>query len=99
MIGVKKKAQPKRVAAKAGVPSESLYRRLFETAREGIIILDAATRQIIEVNPFMSELLGYSREEFLGKELWELGFLKDSEASQEAFRELQRKGYIRYHDL
>jgi PAS domain S-box-containing protein len=52
--------------------SEIRYRRLFESARDGILILDALTRKITDVNPFMVQLLGYSRAEFLGKELWDL---------------------------
>jgi diguanylate cyclase (GGDEF)-like protein/PAS domain S-box-containing protein len=79
--------------------SEIRYRRLFETARDGILILDAETRKITDVNPYMTELLGYRREEFLGKELWEIGLLKDEEASISAFEELQAFGYIRYEDL
>jgi PAS domain S-box-containing protein len=79
--------------------SEIRYRRLFESARDGILILNAVTLQITDVNPFMTELLGYSREEFLGKELWEIGLFRDKEASQQAFRELQVKGYLRYEDL
>jgi PAS domain S-box-containing protein len=79
--------------------SEIRYRRLFESARDGILILDPDTRKIIDANPFMSELLGYSYEELLGKELWEIGLLKDEEASQAAFRELQKKQFIRYEDL
>ena len=79
--------------------SEIRYRRLFETAQDGILILGAVTGKITDVNPFMVELLGYSRDEFLGKDLWQIGLLKDAEASQDAFRELQEKGYIRYEDL
>src|SRR5437016_4054071 len=79
--------------------SEIRYRRLFEAAREGILIIDPNTRKITDANPFMTELLGYSHEELLGKELWEIGLLKDEEASQEAFRELQENHYIRYEDL
>ena len=79
--------------------SEIRYRRLFEAARDGILILDAVTLRITDVNPFMTELLGYSRDEFLGKELWEIGLFSDKEASQQAFRELQVKGYLRYEDL
>ena len=79
--------------------SEIRYRRLFEAARDGILILNAATLKITDVNPFMTELLGYSRDEFLGKELWEIGLFSDKEASQAAFRELQAKGYLRYEDL
>jgi PAS domain S-box-containing protein len=75
------------------------YRRLFESAREGILILDAVTRKITDVNPYMVELLGYTREEFLGKELREIGLLKDEEESIAAFKELQKIKYIRYDDL
>jgi PAS domain S-box-containing protein len=79
--------------------SELRYRRLFEAARDGILILNADTLKITDANPFMTELLGYSREEFLGKELWEIGFFTDKEASQDAFRELQATGYLRYENL
>lgn len=79
--------------------SELRYRRLFEAARDGILILDAVTLKITDVNPFMTELLGYSHAEFLGKELWEIGLFSDKEASQTAFKELQRTGYLRYEDL
>src|ERR1041385_3251426 len=67
--------------------SEIRYRRLFESARDGILILNAATLKITDVNPFMMELLGYSRDEFLGKELWEIGLFSDKQASQQAFRD------------
>src|SRR5688500_9606381 len=79
--------------------SEIRYRRLFEAARDGIIILNAVTLQITDVNPFLTELLGYSRDKFLGKELWEIGLFSDKQASQDAFRELQVTGYLRYEDL
>jgi PAS domain S-box-containing protein len=79
--------------------SELRYRRLFEAARDGILILDAVTLKITDVNPFMTELLGYSHAEFLGKELWEIGLFGDKEASQAAFKELQTTGYLRYEDL
>jgi len=79
--------------------SEIRYRRLFESARDGILILNAASLKITDVNPFMMELLGYSRDEFLGKELWEIGLFSDKEASQQAFRELQLNGYLRYENL
>jgi diguanylate cyclase (GGDEF)-like protein/PAS domain S-box-containing protein len=79
--------------------SELRYRRLFETAREGVLILDAQTGQIVDVNPFLIEMLGYSKEEFLGKKLWEIGLFKDVVASKQSFAELQSKKYIRYEDL
>jgi PAS domain S-box-containing protein len=79
--------------------SEIRYRRLFEAARDGILILDPDTRKITDANPFMTELLGYPRNELVGRELWEIGLLKDEQASRAAFRELQKKLFIRYEDL
>ena len=51
------------------------------------------------MNPFMSEMLGYTQSEFVGKKLWEIGVFKDTVASQSAFSDLQAKGIIRYEDL
>src|SRR5688572_2990401 len=94
------KKQKLQNGAKASVrESEVRYRRLFEAAQDGILILDADTGRIADVNPFLVKLLGRSREKFLGKELWEIGLFQDAEKSRSAFKELQRKGYIRYEDL
>src|SRR4030043_1038896 len=79
--------------------SETRYRRLFEAAQDGILILDAETGQIVDVNPFVLEMLGYSHEELLGKKLWEIGTFRDIEASKATSSELKSKGYVRYHDL
>jgi PAS domain S-box-containing protein len=79
--------------------SESRYRRLFEAAQDGILILDAKSGLITDVNPFLVKLLSYSHKEFLGKALWEIGLFQDIEASKAAFLELQDKGYVRYKDL
>jgi len=79
--------------------SEVRYRRLFETAQDAILILDAEAGRIVDANPFLTNLLGYTREELLGKKLWEIGLFKDIETNQNAFRELQEKRYIRYEDL
>ena len=79
--------------------SEIRYRRLFESAKDGILILNATTGQITDVNPFLINLLGYSHEELLGKKLWEIGLFKDAEANRAAFKELQDKKYIRYEEL
>jgi len=70
--------------------SEIRYRRLFEAARDGILILDAETGMIEDVNPFLIKMLGYSREEFLKKKIWEVGAFIDIEANQIAFESLQK---------
>lgn len=79
--------------------SEIRYRRLFESAKDGILILNAYNGQIIDVNPYLIEILGYSFDEFLGKELWEIGIFKNIEDSKAAFVELQNKGFIRFEDM
>lgn len=79
--------------------SETRYRRLFETAQDGILILDAQQGHITDVNPYLVEMLGYSHQEFLGKQLWEIGPFKNIKATKTIFRELQQKGYVRYNDL
>ena len=78
--------------------SEVRYRRLFESAKDGILILNAATGRIVDVNPFLIEILGLSREESLGKKIWELGFFKKIIANQASFEELRQQEYIHYED-
>ena len=89
----------RRRAEAAVVTSEARYRRLFQTARDGILILDADTLRVIDANPFMTELLGYTHDEFLGKELWQIGLFSDKQASQAAYGELREHAYIRYDHL
>jgi PAS domain S-box-containing protein len=79
--------------------SELQYRRLFETAQDAILILDGDTGEVIDANKFILDMLGYPLEYFVGKHLWELGFIKDKSIAQTAFAELKTNGYIRYEDL
>ncbi len=79
--------------------SETRYRRLFESAKDGILILNAETGNILDVNPFLINQLGYSKEEFTEKAIWELGFFKDIIANKEKFIELQQKEFVRYENL
>ena len=78
--------------------SERRYRRLFETAQDGILILDAETGKIIDVNPFLLDLLGYPFETMIGRELWEIGLFEDITANRSAFETLRENEYIRYEN-
>ncbi|MHB8894394.1 MAG: PAS domain S-box protein [Candidatus Geothermincolia bacterium] len=86
-------------SAKLQIDSEIRYRRLFESARDGILILEAETGKIVDANPYLMELLGYSLEEFIGKQLWEIGPFKDTKLSKTSFAELKEKRYVRYENL
>jgi PAS domain S-box-containing protein len=79
--------------------SEIRYRRLFETAHDGVVLLDPETRQITDANPFMTTLLGYSHDQLVGKELFEIGLLKDQRRSREMFRQLKITEEVRYENL
>ena len=79
--------------------SEIRYRRLFEAAHDGVLLLDPATRKITDANPFMTQLLGYPHGQLVGKELFEIGLLKDEAASKEMFQKLKQDREIRYEDL
>ena len=78
---------------------ETRYRRLFESAKDGILLLDAETGKIVDVNPFLIDLLGYSKKEFVEKFIWEIGSFHDIYENKEKFLELQQKEYARYDDL
>lgn len=86
-------------AASALRTSETRYRRLFEAAQDGILILNASTGQIDDVNPYLVSLLGYTHGEMLGKKLWEVGAFSDVERCKDMFAELQSQGHVRYDDM
>ena len=93
-------SQDKDISLLASVASSELrYRRLFENARDGILILDFKSGKIIDANPFITNLLGFTINEVIGKELWEIGFIVDRELARKAYLELQYNNYIRYEDL
>jgi PAS domain S-box-containing protein len=79
--------------------SELSYRRLFEAAQDGILILDAETGRVNDVNPFLIKLLGFSHDEMVGKTVGELSPFKDLVSNQAMLALLQKDRYVRYHDL
>lgn len=88
-----------RAAQEALAESELRYRRLFDTARDGILIVDFETSLILDVNPFLLELLGYNRNEVCGSPIWDLGLFRDRELSKSLFLTLKDTHYVRYDNL
>ncbi len=84
---------------RALISSEERYRGLFETAQDGIFILEADSGHILEANPFICELLGMTPPELIGKQLLELGVFRDQQGALEIFKALQQQGYVRHDNL
>lgn len=87
------------LAKEAIAISESRYRRLFESLKDGILFLDAETGIILDANPYIIELLGYSKEQFVEKTIWKIGFFKEIISNKDKFIELQQKELARYEHL
>ena len=85
--------------AEESLKMENQYRRLFESAKDGILIVDFETGKIMDVNPFLETILEYSHEQIIEKSIWEIGSLKDFVANKDKFSELQKKEFIRYENL
>jgi two-component system, LuxR family, sensor kinase FixL len=81
------------------VTPEIRYRRLFETAYDGILIVDPESRKTLDANPYLLSLIGYTYAEFIGKELYEYGFAEHAGVNKAAFQELLAIGYVRYDHL
>jgi PAS domain S-box-containing protein/putative nucleotidyltransferase with HDIG domain len=91
-----------RAQESAGIPSsisENIYKRVFETALDGILILGYPNGEVQAANPYLLNLLGYSAEEVIGLKLWELGFVVDRRRAEEAFDSLLNNNYVRYADI
>ncbi len=88
-----------RVSLNALSASELSYRRLFEAAQDGVLILNSDTGRIDDVNPFLMKLLNFSRSEMVGKTVGELSPFKDIESNQAMLERLQQRGYVRYENL
>ena len=99
MIGIIQDITERKLALKKIQDVETRSHQIFESSKEGILILDAITGQITDANPYLIELIGFNYKELVGKELWEIGVFKNIAASKEAFIELQNKEYIRFEDM
>ncbi len=79
--------------------SEERYRRLFESAKDGILILNSETGEIKDANPYIRDLLDYSLDELQEKKLWEIGSFEQVCENRERFEKLRDEGYVRYEDI
>jgi PAS domain S-box-containing protein len=99
LVGIASDITDRKKAYQLLQASETRYRRLFETAQDGILILDEKSGMIIDANRYILDMLGYTLDYFVGKQLWELGFIRDKSFAKKAFDELKKNTYIRYEDL
>ena len=89
-----------RKAAEANLrTSETRFRRLFEAAHDGVLLIDPATNKIIDANPFMTTLLGRPRDALIGKDLFEIGLLADAQAGRDMLQVLRATRELRYENL
>jgi two-component system, cell cycle sensor histidine kinase and response regulator CckA len=77
----------------------SHYQPVFESARDGILIVNAETGEVIEVNPTLLQLLGYSQDELCGRYIWEIVPLKKIIQTKDAFSLLRENQFTRYEDV
>jgi PAS domain S-box-containing protein len=96
---LKEPARTHRSAEEALKISELRYRRLFEAAQDGILILNAKTGQIDDANPYLAKMLGYTHEQLVGHKLWDIVPHKDIQRTKAEFKDLQRESYVRYEDV
>ncbi len=89
--GVTRDITARKLAEKALLNSELRHRRLFETAKAGILIADAATGIITNVNPFLADMLGYPADYYLGNAVWEIGLFSEYVKDYESFAALRER--------
>jgi PAS domain S-box-containing protein len=81
------------------IDSEEQYRRLFETASDGIILLEKREGKITQANPATEKLLGYTEKESIGNKLQNIGVVLDTSDFQTTMRNLNKSGIINYRNV
>ena len=79
--------------------SEERYRRIFETASDGIVLLEKSAGNITHVNPAAEKIMGYSKEECVGKKLQDIGVSLDMSDFPGLMQALDKSGIINYDDV
>jgi diguanylate cyclase (GGDEF)-like protein/PAS domain S-box-containing protein len=79
--------------------SELRYRRVFETAPFGILVVDAETGVVVDANRYVCALLGFTSSDIVGQPLWNAAGFRNAAASKHRFRELWYENEVRYDGL
>ena len=79
--------------------AEVQYRRLFESAKDGIIVLESPSGVVVDVNPFFLELSRYPRTEIVGKRFSELRPFLNAEQGRRLVSETLQEGAARYDSV
>ncbi len=79
--------------------AEGHYRRVFETANDGIMLLEKGKGKITHANPAVERMLGYTKEESEGKTLQDIGVSLDMDDFQTTMQNLNEIGIIRYDNV
>jgi two-component system CheB/CheR fusion protein len=79
--------------------AEARYRRLFESARDGILLVDAATGEVLDANPYTERLFGYRHGELVGRKLWEIEPLQNVSWARAVLDQIRDRGVERFDDL
>ncbi|OPZ60007.1 MAG: Blue-light-activated protein [Deltaproteobacteria bacterium ADurb.Bin510] len=99
MLELEREVAERRASEAQRSAFELRYRLLFENALDGIMLVDAQSAAIIDVNPALGSLLGYAREQLIGFEIWKFMPFGEIRANQAAFASLKREGCVHYDDL
>jgi PAS domain S-box-containing protein len=79
--------------------SEKLFRRLFETASDGIVLLEKSEGKIVLSNSATEKMLGYSTQECIGSKLIDIGVKLDMCNFPELLHTLNTNGILNYKDM
>ncbi len=79
--------------------AEIQYRRLFESATDGIIVLSSPVGTVLDINPYFLEMSRYPLAELLNKKFWEIEpFIREKEMRQ-LVPEAVSRGAARYDSV
>jgi PAS domain S-box-containing protein len=79
--------------------SEDRYRRIFETASDGIVLIEKHEGHIAYANQAVETIFGYSNEECIGKKLQDIGIPIDMTDFPVIMESLNKNGIQNYDDV